>query len=117
MLLDKIPQQCPQRLALLVFRQDPGNVTRNRIGSSGPDFPVDSRQLILGQADSDLRPGHTRIIPLVNGRYKLNATTDCVRPACSERFDPRSGKRGSVAAGPLMSAHESGVTRKLGPRP
>jgi hypothetical protein len=72
-LFDQIPQQCPERLALLVFREDPGNVTRNRLGSPGSDFPVDSRQLILGQADSDLRPGHTSIIPLVNGRYKGRA--------------------------------------------
>jgi hypothetical protein len=49
-----------------VFRQDSGDITRNRIGSSCADFPVDSYQLILGQTDSDLRLGHTIIIPPVS---------------------------------------------------
>ena len=86
-----------------MFRQDLRNVTRNRVGSSGSNFPVDSRQLILGQADCDLRPGHTSIIPLVNGRYKRSAATGCGTSAQSKRFAPRSGQRGR-AAGPLMNA-------------
>ena len=85
MLFDQIPQQCPQRLAFLVFRQDPGNVTRNRIGSSGTDFPVDSRELIHWQSDRDFRPGHTNIIPSGNGRKKLLRPATC---APVEPFDP-----------------------------
>jgi hypothetical protein len=64
-LFDQIPQQWPERLALLMFRQDPGNVIRHRIGSSGTDFPLDSGELFLGQTDGDLRLGHTSIIPFV----------------------------------------------------
>jgi len=101
MLFDQIPQQCPERLALLVFRQHPGNVTRNRIGSSGPDLPVDTRQLILGQTDSDLRPGsHTSIIPLVNGSNKLSA---CDSRAECKRLDPQNGRR-SPSPPPCLSA-------------
>ena len=65
-LFDQILHQFPERLAFLLFLQDPGNVTRNRIGSSGFDFPVDSRQLILGQTDGDLRSGDTSIIPFLS---------------------------------------------------
>jgi hypothetical protein len=64
MLFDQVSQQRPQGLAFLVFRQNLGNVTRNRIRPSGANFPVDSRELIRWQADRDLRPGHTTIIPL-----------------------------------------------------
>ena len=70
MLFDQIAQQRPERLALLVLRQDLCDVARNRVGSSGSDFPVDPRQLLPGQTDRDLRPGHTRIIPLVNARLR-----------------------------------------------
>lgn len=66
MLFDQVPQQGPERLAFLVFRQDPGNVARDRIGSSGSHFPVDSGQLILRQTNRDFGPGHTVIIPLLN---------------------------------------------------
>ena len=54
-----------------MFRQDLGNVTRHGIRSSGTDFPVDSSELLLRQTDGDLRPGHTRIIPLVSKYHKL----------------------------------------------
>lgn len=54
-----------------MFRQDSGNVTRHRIRAPGAHFPVDSRELVLGQADSDFRPGHTIIIPLVSRRHNL----------------------------------------------
>ncbi len=66
MLSDQIPQQCPERLALLLFRQDLCDVARNRIRPAGTDFLVNSRELILGQSNGDLRPGHTSIIPLAN---------------------------------------------------
>jgi len=52
-LFDQIPQQLPERLALLMH----------------------SRELIVRQADGDLRPGHARIIPLVKGRDKLSGAT------------------------------------------
>ena len=63
MLFDQVPQQFSQRLASLLLRQYPGNVTGNRTCSPGTDFPVDPRDLILGQTDRDLRLGHTNIIP------------------------------------------------------
>ena len=65
MLFDQILQQFPERLTLRLLLQNPGDVPRNGIGSSGLDFPVDPRQLIRGQADGNLRPGHTSIIPPV----------------------------------------------------
>lgn len=54
MLFDQVPQQCPERLAPFVFRQDLRYVPRNRIGASGSDFSVNSRQVLCGQTDSDL---------------------------------------------------------------
>ena len=44
MLFDQVAQQYTERLASLLFGQDLGNVTRNRIGTSGSNFAVDSRQ-------------------------------------------------------------------------
>jgi hypothetical protein len=70
MLFNQIPQQCTERLALLMFRQYPRDITRNRIRSSGADLPVDFRKLILGQTDGDFRPGHTSIIPPAGGGNK-----------------------------------------------
>ena len=65
MLFDQIAKKRPEGVALFLFRQDASNIARNRICSSGADFPVDSRELMLRQANGDLRPGHTNIIPLV----------------------------------------------------
>lgn len=65
MLFDQIAQQLAKRLAFLVFRQDPSDVARDRIGSSGSHLPVHSCELIFGQTDCDFRPGHTIIIPLL----------------------------------------------------
>ena len=79
MLFDQIPQQGPERLALVVFRKDAGNVTGNRIGSPGSDFPVDSRQLILGQTDRDLGSGHTSITPRQTGVMLSRGLTDETR--------------------------------------
>jgi len=70
MLLDQIAKKHPQGVALLLFRQDPRNIPRNRIRASGTDFPVNSGELLFRQADSDLRHGHTSIIPLVGRRHK-----------------------------------------------
>lgn len=42
-----------------MFRQDLRNITGNRIRVTSSNFPVDPRQLILGQANSDLGLGHT----------------------------------------------------------
>jgi hypothetical protein len=64
MLFDQIAKERPEGVTLLPFRQDAGNIARNRSCSSGADFPVDSGKLILRQANGDLRPGHTNIIPL-----------------------------------------------------
>lgn len=80
MLFDQIPQQCLERLTPVLFLQDASNITRNRIGSSGADFPADFYQLIFGQTDGDLRSGHTGIIPLVR-RYN-NATRSTLEAAC-----------------------------------
>ena len=71
-LFNEIPQQCPKRLAPFVFRQHMGNVTRHRLGPPSSNFAVDSHQLILGQTDGNLRPGHTRTIPLVKGAFEVS---------------------------------------------
>lgn len=66
MLFDQIAKKPPEGVALFLFREDTRNIARNRICSSGTDFPVDSGQLILRQTDGDLRHGHTDIIPPVS---------------------------------------------------
>jgi hypothetical protein len=73
-LFDQIPQQCPERLTPFVFRQYSGDITRDRIGSSGAHFPVDFYQLLLRQTDGDFRLGHTRIIPPLSGPNKASAS-------------------------------------------
>jgi len=65
MLFYQVAKERPEGVTLFLFRQGAGNIARNRICSSGADFPVDSRKLLLRQANGDLRPGHTNIIPLV----------------------------------------------------
>ena len=65
MLFDQIAKQDPEGVTLFLFRQSAGNIARNRICSSGADLPVDSLKLMLRQANGDLRPGHTNIIPLL----------------------------------------------------
>lgn len=72
-LFGQIAQQCPQGLAFFMFRQDLGNVTRHGIRSSGTHFPVDPGELMRGQTDGDLRPGHTSIIPRVRKYRKAGA--------------------------------------------
>jgi hypothetical protein len=47
MLLDQIAKKRPEGVPLFLFRKDPGNITGNRIRSSGTDFPVDSGELLL----------------------------------------------------------------------
>ena len=64
MLFDQVAQKRPEGVALFLFRQNAGNIARDRIGSSGTDLPLDSGELMLRQADGDLRSGHTTIIPL-----------------------------------------------------
>ena len=66
MLFDQIAKKRPEGVALFLFRQDAGNIARNRIRSSGSNFPVDSGELMFRQADGDLRHGHTNIIPPVS---------------------------------------------------
>ena len=51
MLFDQIAKKRPEGVTLFLFRQDPGNIARNRIWSSGTDFPVDSGELLLRQAN------------------------------------------------------------------
>jgi len=63
MLFDQIAKERPEGVALFLFRQGTGNIARNRICSSGADFLVNPRKLMLRQADGDFRPGHTAIIP------------------------------------------------------
>ena len=65
MLFDQIAKERPEGVTLFLFRQGAGDIARNRIRSSGADLPVDSRKLMLRQADGDLRLGHTSIIPLL----------------------------------------------------
>jgi hypothetical protein len=70
MLIDQIANERPEGVTRFLFRQGAGNISRDRVCSSGADFPVDSRKLMLRQANGDLRPGrtspgHTNIIPLL----------------------------------------------------
>ena len=63
MLCNQIAKKCPERVTLFLFCQNAGNIARNRIRFSGADFAVHSGELMLRQADGNLRPGHTNIIP------------------------------------------------------
>jgi len=47
MLFDQITKKRPERVTLLLFFQNAGNIARNRIRSSGAHFPVDSGELVL----------------------------------------------------------------------
>jgi hypothetical protein len=80
MLIDQIAKKRSEGVALLLFRQDAGNIARNRICSSGADFPVDSGKLMLRQANGDLRPGHTKIIRLVAPAQRAILATDSTPP-------------------------------------
>ena len=66
MLFHQIVKKRPEGVTLFLFRQDAGNIARNRICSSGADLPADSGELIFRQANGDLRRGHTNIIPVVS---------------------------------------------------
>ena len=66
MLFNQIVKKRPEGVTLFLFRQDAGNIARNRICSSGADFPVDSGELMFRQANGDLRRGHTTIIPMAS---------------------------------------------------
>ena len=63
MLFDQIAKKRPEGVTPFLFRQNAGNIARNRICSSGADFPMYSGELMFRQADGDLRPCHTNIIP------------------------------------------------------
>jgi hypothetical protein len=73
MLFDQIAKKRPEGVTPFLFRQDAGNIARNRICSSGADFPMYSGELMFRQADGDLRRGHTNIIPVVNQPNKLSS--------------------------------------------
>jgi len=73
MLLDQIAKKRAEGVAPFLFREDLSNIARNRIRPPGEDFPVNPVELMLGQADRDLRPGHTIIIPLVGRRNKTSS--------------------------------------------
>ena len=68
MLFNQIAKKRPEGVSLFLFRQDAGNIARNRICSSGVDFLVDSGELMLRQTDGDLCLGHTNIIPPISLR-------------------------------------------------
>lgn len=76
MLFDQIAKNRSEGVTLFLFRQDACDIARNRIRSSGADFPVDSGELLLRQGDSNLRLGHTNIIPL----FGEPATSDLKGP-------------------------------------
>ena len=47
MLFDQIAKERPEGVTLFLFRQDAGDIARNRIRSSGADFPVDFGELMF----------------------------------------------------------------------
>src|SRR5580692_7945009 len=94
MLFDQIAKKRPEGVPLLLFRQDAGNIARNRICSSGADFTADSGKLMLRQANGNLRPGHTSIIPLPERPNELSSQLRSLksfkrRPTCEAAAQAR----------------------------
>ncbi len=71
MFFDQIAKKRPEGITPFLFRQDLGNIARNRICSPGADFPMYPGELMFRQTDGDLCRGHTIIIPPGNPPNRL----------------------------------------------
>src|SRR5579862_2120630 len=70
--IDALAKMTPAQAIARLVRYEGTDVSHlPPFDESGSHFPVDSRELLLRQADSDFRPGHTIIIPLVSRRHNL----------------------------------------------